>query len=129
MSKNILILQHINIETPVTLNSQQITLINPNLLETGLFLPVGLGNPIDEFVINKFIESEIVEDTSQFCLTAIPQEILISGEGFVSDVDVIIPDLPVETLFIKPHESSAIVGATQETSASLLILSEARVGA
>ena len=129
IQSSILRTANINIETPVTLNSQQITLINPNLLETGLFLPVGLGNPIDEFVINKFIESEVVEDTSQFSLTAIPQEILISGEGFVSDVDVIIPDLPVETLFIKPQESSAIVGATQETSASLLILSEARVGA
>jgi len=126
---NILRTLNINLETRATINSQEITLINPNVSESGSFLPIGLGNPIDEFIINKFIESEIVGDNLQFSLTAIPQEIVIGGESFVSDVDVAMGDLPLETLFIKPQESSAIVGATTTTAASLLILSESRVGA
>lgn len=129
IQSNILRTLNINLETKATIYSQQVTLVVPNLFETGSYLPIGLADPFDEFVINKFIESEVVGDNTQFSLTAIPQEIVIGGEGFVSDVDVAMGDLPLETLLIKPQESSAIVGATTTTAASLLILSESRVGA
>ena len=112
--------------SPLVIGTQA-EIIVPNLTETGSYIPVGFADPIDEFIINKFLEAEVA---SAQIPTGLTQEILrTSGANFNSRISLVPSAQVGERLFVKPQESSAPVGASTATTGSVLILSESRVGA
>lgn len=103
---------------------QQVIISTPNLSEFGSYIQIGATNPIDEFVLNKILESEVL-DVSLNALE-LPQQItqsLTSNSILTPSVDTL------ETLWTLPLNSSVSIGETTAAGAEIRYATESFVGA
>jgi len=116
----------IRIPRPITVNSQQVTLINPNISDYFVYINTADSLSFREQNLILFLENEVVQGDVAFSITAIPQA--IRKEFPV--IGTVAPSVKIpEVLFTKPYQSLQAVGASQVTEGQVTYISESFVGA
>lgn len=105
---------------------QQVTLTNPNLSEFGAYIVIGAADPIDEFVLNKILETP-----------TLPVSLALPEQKKVEIVSLLQPQLfatsdqakIVETLWTLPIDSGLAIGETTAAKAEASLVIQSTVGA